>query len=369
INDFKIRYTDDKKDIIAIDNDFDLREAIKHIKSHSKEDSRFVVRLILEVTSFPTNQEHPNLSNYSNSDTNPSIAQNFVTQPNNMTEVSKSKSIHRHDDNHAFLSIPHPPTSYESTNSGKLGRNYHNAMCDYCKSVIVGIRHKCINCPDFDLCNACAALAPTQHPGHTFIPIHRTGEPEIKPSNSVFHPGIRCDACGKAIRGVRYKCGNCIDFDLCGNCEADPINKHDESHIFLKIKKPVLKRLRANKPLLHHLYSEANQTTIHAKYYRRYSQSRNGQNEFVASQTIPFTSSPDSSSSNQLNPLTSNGDTNSESVITRAPIGLYNSSLSNFNISPPKKLAQETVQTFISTNTSDIPCSPSPSVTTIASQD
>ncbi|CAG8728669.1 9779_t:CDS:1, partial [Racocetra persica] len=45
-------------------------------------------------------------------------------------------------------------------------------------------------------------------------------------------------------------------------------------------------------------------------------------------------------------------------------------SLSNFNISPPpEKLAQGTVQTFISTNTSDIPCSPSPSVTTIASQD
>ncbi|CAG8792118.1 29648_t:CDS:1, partial [Racocetra persica] len=351
INDFKIHYTDEKKDAIAIDNDFDLREAIKHIKSHSKEDSRLVIRLILEVASFSTNQEFPNLSNYSNPDTNPSVAQNFVTQPSNMTEVSKYKSTHRHDDNHAFLSILHPRTSYKST-------NYHNAICDYCESVIVGSRHKCINCPDFDLCNNCIALAPTQHPGHTFIPIHRTGELEIKPSNSIFHPGIRCDACGKAIRGVRYKCGNCVDFDLCGNCEADPISKHDENHIFLKIKKPVLKRLRANKPLLHHLYSEVDQKIIHAKYFRR-SRSRNNQSEmeFVSSQT---TSSSDSLSSNQLNSLTSSlngGDTTSESATSRAPIRLYNSSsLSNFNISPPpERLAQETVEMeFVSSQTASV---------------
>lgn len=83
--------------------------------------------------------------------------------------------------------------------------NLHSATCDYCESVIFGIRHKCINCPDFDLCSNCIcmlmviiylvfywnknyllthysflALAPTQHPNHTFMPIHRPGEPEIK---------------------------------------------------------------------------------------------------------------------------------------------------------------------------------------------
>jgi len=51
------------------------------------------------------------------------------------------------------------------------------------------------------------------------------------------HVGVTCDGCEKSIVGVRYKCGNCPDFDLCEICEnVDGI--HDPSHIFLKIKRP-----------------------------------------------------------------------------------------------------------------------------------
>ncbi|CAG8575305.1 19991_t:CDS:2, partial [Dentiscutata erythropus] len=298
ISDFKIRYIDEDKDAIAIDNDFDLQEAIKHNKSHSKGNSRLVIR-------------------------------------------DESLSIHHHNDNNTLLSIPR--TSHMFTSSRQLRGSYHNAICDYCDSVIAGVRYKCINCPDFDLCNNCVALAPTQHPGHTFIPIHRNGEPEIKSSNSVFHPGIRCDACGKAIRGVRYKC--------------DPISKHDENHIFIKIKKPVLKRLRTNRPLLHHLYLEVDQKTSHGKYSRRSSQSRNIQSEMesVSKQTTTVESNSDESSLNRLNPL----------------ISPLNGEVNRFNISPPtpENLKREKAQTPIATNALDIPCSPSPSVTTIASQD
>ncbi|EXX66310.1 hypothetical protein RirG_125040 [Rhizophagus irregularis DAOM 197198w] len=148
---------------------------------------------------------------------------------------SKSPSIHRHSNKHAFQPIPYPRTS----NHTPRPENLHSATCDYCESVIFGIRHKCINCPDFDLCNNCISLAPTQHPNHTFVPIHRPGEPEIKIPDASFHPGIRCDGCHKSITGVRFKCGNCPDFDLCGNCEASPLKKHDPNHVFIKFKRPV----------------------------------------------------------------------------------------------------------------------------------
>jgi hypothetical protein len=37
----------------------------------------------------------------------------------------------------------------------------------------------------------------------------------------VVHRGITCNGCDeKPIRGVRWHCANCVDFDLCSNCEA-----------------------------------------------------------------------------------------------------------------------------------------------------
>jgi Ca2+-binding EF-hand superfamily protein len=55
--------------------------------------------------------------------------------------------------------------------------------------------------------------------------------------DGVVHRGITCNACGtKPIRGVRWRCANCNDFDLCSECEAT--NSHIKTHIFYKIKVP-----------------------------------------------------------------------------------------------------------------------------------
>jgi len=41
--------------------------------------------------------------------------------------------------------------------------------------------------------------------------------------------------------GVRYKCANCVDYDLCSTCEANNANGrlHDRTHVFLKLTLPV----------------------------------------------------------------------------------------------------------------------------------
>ncbi|XP_075762623.1 E3 ubiquitin-protein ligase MIB2 isoform X1 [Pelodiscus sinensis] len=47
----------------------------------------------------------------------------------------------------------------------------------------------------------------------------------------VRHPNIICDCCKKhGIRGMRWKCKVCFDYDLCTQCYMN--NKHDPSHAF-----------------------------------------------------------------------------------------------------------------------------------------
>ncbi|KAG2224977.1 hypothetical protein INT45_000098 [Circinella minor] len=50
--------------------------------------------------------------------------------------------------------------------------------------------------------------------------------------------GITCNKCSVSpIRGTRYKCANCVDFDLCEMCEGS--NSHLTTHVFLKIRIPI----------------------------------------------------------------------------------------------------------------------------------
>ncbi|KAG0267511.1 hypothetical protein BG011_004545 [Mortierella polycephala] len=52
------------------------------------------------------------------------------------------------------------------------------------------------------------------------------------------HRGITCNSCGTVpIRGLRYKCANCQDYDLCEGCEAAEV--HIKSHVFMKIRIPI----------------------------------------------------------------------------------------------------------------------------------
>lgn len=49
------------------------------------------------------------------------------------------------------------------------------------------------------------------------------------------HHSVTCDQCSaQPIRGIRWRCTNCPDFDLCSDCEAT--NMHDRTHIFEKIR-------------------------------------------------------------------------------------------------------------------------------------
>ncbi|TVY90111.1 E3 ubiquitin-protein ligase [Lachnellula willkommii] len=55
--------------------------------------------------------------------------------------------------------------------------------------------------------------------------------------NAYVHRGCACNSCGIVpIRGIRYRCANCADYDLCEGCESQGV--HTKTHIFYKIKVP-----------------------------------------------------------------------------------------------------------------------------------
>ena len=109
---------------------------------------------------------------------------------------------------------------------------------------ICGVRHKCLNCPDWDYCGDCVKNARHIHPGHRFAPIYEAIANHAR--YAVVHHGINCDGplCKDKINrywitGDRYKCAVCHDTDFCANCEALPTNRHNRTHPLIKFRTPV----------------------------------------------------------------------------------------------------------------------------------
>ncbi|ROT35522.1 hypothetical protein SODALDRAFT_337495 [Sodiomyces alkalinus F11] len=161
------------------------------------------------------------------------------------------KGDHGHHPRHGFV-----PAVEGSVLPGHIqarlapGRNQsHNAFCDGCDAPVYGIRHKCLDCPDWDYCSDCVVSVAVKHPGHRFVPVYeplQTVRRQTFGSQNV-HFGICCDGplcCSvtsmpQYISGIRYKCTICPDTDFCANCEASPQNHHNPSHPLLKIRTPI----------------------------------------------------------------------------------------------------------------------------------
>jgi len=160
---------------------------------------------------------------------------------------------HGHHPKHAFI------PAVEDANIDPLaqallqpGRNTeHNAICDGCDKYIYGVRHKCLDCPDWDFCSTCIVNSSFIHPRHRFVPIYEptcdTGLSSQAYTRKARHHGIYCDGplCNSGngsqsyIQGDRYKCAVCHDTDFCASCEASPSNQHNKTHPLIKFKTPV----------------------------------------------------------------------------------------------------------------------------------
>ncbi|KAL5640291.1 hypothetical protein ACGC1H_007533 [Rhizoctonia solani] len=102
---------------------------------------------------------------------------------------------------------PIVPPAHQAPRPARPGQPSHSAACDMCSSRIRGVRYKCTACPDYDVCESCFRVSEEVHPGHSFAKIYKQGDIIVRKSaQSGFRHHARCDVCQKQIFGVRYKC-------------------------------------------------------------------------------------------------------------------------------------------------------------------
>jgi Ca2+-binding EF-hand superfamily protein len=80
-------------------------------------------------------------------------------------------------------------------------------------------------------------LPQQQRTGQNIVQLLFRVSEEATRRNAYVHRGCECNSCGVVpIRGIRYRCANCADYDLCEGCESQGL--HYKTHIFYKIKVP-----------------------------------------------------------------------------------------------------------------------------------
>ncbi|KAF9266904.1 hypothetical protein L218DRAFT_756186 [Marasmius fiardii PR-910] len=142
-----------------------------------------------------------------------------------------------------------PPPSYtdsQRSSSGMLLEVHHGLRCSGClQSPVVGTTYRCAECPDFKLCSQCCENHPPRftHPLHHPILLQRFTGPNAILDTDIVHIAVNCDGCKQApLRGKRYHCKTCPDYDLCQSCMASPPDNHPKAHRFICLATPVMWR-------------------------------------------------------------------------------------------------------------------------------
>jgi hypothetical protein len=279
-----IKYADEDGDWIDMSSDEELTDALKWIRTYQQ-----VIRIQITFKSVPDKASKPVSSpspseqeqkNESRPNSSPSvdIFEEMKKQFLEMSEQFKpftTQIVHELNSEQPvesllslfekFFTVPKEESTteeekYEDVSEGKPVENQpkteekeekkdekpvHFAICDSCKVRIRGIRHKCKECRDYDLCESCIVNKEEVHPSHDFQAIEKPVAPvspicpfiqrETDPSKAIHW--ATCDQCQKRIIGLRFKCDSCDDYDLCGECFQVQEEVHPD-HEFTIIEKP-----------------------------------------------------------------------------------------------------------------------------------
>ncbi|PVV03408.1 hypothetical protein BB560_002101, partial [Smittium megazygosporum] len=142
---------------------------------------------------------------------------------------------HRHKHNHK-----HSHSGRKSARSKRRSESrpedasddkaFINIVCDACNSRVYPLRWKCVVCKDYDECQDChSSLFRVKHE-HVLAALP-TFEVDANPNdNTLFYSPKedRCNTCAKPIDGIKWNCGVCSNFNICGLCKIKSGNSHPD---------------------------------------------------------------------------------------------------------------------------------------------
>lgn len=190
-----LQYADDEGDWVSVDTEEEWSEAL-FVQAKNPSNT------VLKINVFNKKADSISSSNSSQ----PQKVQQPQQQPTTIVPVKQETK-------------PVQPTQQPTVVNTVV---HYGVTCDGCgQSPVRGDRHKCTSCPDYDLCGPC--LQSKKHPQHNFttyhVPVHIHSQPQTQIQAQPLNLGIICDGCKKTnFPGMRYKCMQCPDFDLCLGC-------------------------------------------------------------------------------------------------------------------------------------------------------
>jgi serine/threonine protein kinase len=127
--------------------------------------------------------------------------------------------------------------------------NIQTYKCSYCKKRISGYIYLCLECFEHTLCNECYSRKncnESHSPGHKILRLDGPSNNKFgkqfekhqfnlehfeKEFENELHKEFKCKICNvEPIKGLRFKCSECFDFNLCSKCKDKTTQNHLISH-------------------------------------------------------------------------------------------------------------------------------------------
>jgi len=153
-----LKYKDDENDLISVTTDEELREAFRFAASQ-----RGVFKFLIQNPA-PAPASSSGTAKTSDSSSNTDSLNDVVSTIKKLIDEVAPGVVDIFVDNLNDISKLAPP---------KDAPVVHNATCDGCSKRIVGLRFKCNQCPDYDLCSVCMEKKGLHQSDHSFSKIER----------------------------------------------------------------------------------------------------------------------------------------------------------------------------------------------------